>query len=319
MVRPKFLGRAIISAVCVIASLLIVETGFVSIASASNPSSVDKYGYAMFKDGDSDWIWSDEKGQYIDYRNNGEDKVLINVNTGNGSLNYIQFYPGKMYQYNSIPSTRSVQFRFNVSGISGQPTGIAVRDILRWYKDGGNYTERSINGWVDDKSLHTPILASSSKFYLNIIQFVVEPNVDNPGTDPKAITLEKVRDYYNQPELNYWYTTDEPAKYIIYTIDYGISEKGKNGFIITPIQWDSKKKPTTWIIKSNPTRTTPVKLSVKTPDFYGQTVVLAQYTNVPFELAVSLNPLSSYPVYGSSLAPGKNRNASTTWGEIKGK
>jgi len=83
--------------------------------------------------------------------------------------------------------------------------------------------------------------------------------------------------------------------------------------LVTPVQWDRKKKPVTWTIEAtgNPV------LYVKLTDFNGGKVFLVDsYTvNLPFAFAVSLNPLTTYPRV--SGAPRKDSTLSTTWGEIK--
>ncbi|MBM3238339.1 hypothetical protein FJZ31_18765 [Candidatus Poribacteria bacterium] len=317
MKGTKFFGLRIALAACILALLLAVEAGFVSTALAGkppNPPTSTKYGYVMFRDATGDVIRSDGRGQYIDCQKGGEDVVWINVRNNDGSLNWVEFYPGKMYYHHPSfpPSTRRIKFLFNVSAISTGQTGNAVRDILRWYKgEDGAYNERSTNpGYLEDNSLHAPIFVNGTKLGFDsdgFVQFVVEPDVSSPGTDAKAITQAKVDDYYSGDDnVTYWSTINEPVRYIIYTLDY-------SGFTVTPVQWDRKKKPVTWTIEAtgNPV------LYVKLTDFNGGKVFLVDsYTvNLPFAFAVSLNPLTTYPRV--SGAPRKDSTLSTTWGEIK--
>jgi hypothetical protein len=147
------------------------------------------------------------------------------------------------------PSTRRIKFCFDVPKIS-TPTGNAVRDILRWYKNTERvYEERSTNpGFIDDKSLHAPIMVNIVA-YRSIgddhVQFAVDPlgDVLNPGADPKAITQTSVDDYYpddtNVDYLDTWELPPpqyEPAPYIIYFFDYG-----NNGFVVEPVAWEQGK------------------------------------------------------------------------------
>jgi hypothetical protein len=291
----------------------------------SPPTSI-KYGYAMFRDGVGDVIQSDNGDPYVDCHNGGEDVVWISQN-GNGSLNWVEFYPGKLYYHylEDSPSNRSVKFCFNVSAITAQtpPSGeTAVLEILRWYKDTGGYVERSTDhpGYLDDGSIHAPIMVHIAGQDGDVVQFVVDTlgDVNSPGTDPKAITQEKVDEYYpDDKSVDYLDTQDlpepeeEPAKYIIYFLNYGVG-----GFTVTEVDW-VRKKPVTWIISAtgNP------KLYVKLENWYGNKIYLVEEypENLPFEFAVSLNPLDTYPTGGISGAPGKDSTLSATWGENKAK
>ena len=287
----------------------------------SPPASI-KYGYAMFRDDDGDAIQSDNGKPYGDCLKDGEDVVWIKQNA-NGSLDWVEFYPGKLYYHhpNFPPSTRRVEFCFNVSAITAQtpPSGVtAVHRILRWYKDtDGSYKERSDNlGYLDDNSVHAPIMVHIAGQDGDVVQFAVDTlgDVSYPGTDPKAITQEKVDEYYpddrNVDYLDTWQLPDpewEPAPYIIYFLNYGVG-----GFTVTEVD-RVQDKPVTWTVSAtgNP------RLYVKFKSWYGRKIELVdQYPeNLPFEFTVSLNPLST----GGSSAPGKNSTLSATWGEIKAK
>ena len=267
------------------------------------------YGYAMFRDGDGDVFQSDEEGQYTDCHIGGEDRVRIYTNT-DGSFNRLEFYPAKMYQDKQYPpSTRGVKFLFNVSGINTL-SGYAVRDILRWYKDGSSYIERCTNGYLDNFSLHAPVVANEPVFSTDRIQFAVEPNTKRPGRDIKSITLGNVWNY-NKKDKNegYWYTTDEPAKYIIYTIDYGTR------FEVNAIGWYDNERPKTWRV-SIPSGTSP-RLYVNLGSYNGEIKELATYPSVQFELVVSLESIASYPSGTVNSAPKKITSVSTVWGDIK--
>jgi len=320
MKGTKFCGLRIALAACILALLLAVEAGFVFTASAGkppNPPTSTKYGYVMFRDATGDVIQSDGRGQYIDCLNGGEDVVWVNVRNNDGSLNWVEFYPGKMtYHYPLYsPSPRRVNFHFNVSNIPADQgrTGKAVRDILRWYKDtDGSYKERSANpGYLDDNSVHAPIMVHEAEQDGDVVQFVVDPGY--LGNDLRAITQTTVDGYYSgaEDDVDYHDTSVYgEAGQIFYFLNYGVG-----GFNVTPVQWDRKKKPITWTI--SPTDTSNPKLYVKLTDFNGGKVFLVDsYTvNLPFAFAVSLNPLTTYP--GVRGAPRKDSTLSTTWGEIK--
>jgi hypothetical protein len=220
-----------------------------------------------------------------------------------------------------------VKFLFNVSNIPViQPTPVdilsgsadGVHDILRWYRDkDGSYKERCKDsadsatlGFIDDKSLHTPVCVHS--FPTDRIQFVIDPNAkpDVYGTDPKAITLEREQAFYTTPDDDgpYWYTYDEPANYIVYNLDYG-----SGGFVVKVAQTDPKtKKPVTWTISAIGK---PVRLFVWLLDLPTEIELMRYPDGLPFEFAVSLNPLTSYV----KAAPRKDSTLSSPWGEIKAK
>ena len=134
----------------------------------------------------------------------------------------------------------------------------------------------------------------------------------------KAVTQDSVNSFYNNDtNVIYWCTRTEPdrepAPYVIYNIDYGAQE----GFDVQPAQWGTDGKPVTWIVKTKARRSNnPVRLYVLKDNEYGQAVYLANYSSLPFEFAVSLKPITSYPV--TAQAPPKINTISTTWGEIKG-
>jgi len=76
-----------------------------------------------------------------------------------------------------------------------------------------------------------------------------------------------------------------------------------------------RKKAVPWVIKPEPEATTVLYANIG--GFFGEEIVLAEYDEVvSFELALSLNPLDTYPISAPG-APSKTRNISTTWGEMK--
>jgi len=349
MKGTRFFGIGAALSACVLSLFLVLDAGFISAAWAKPPKppnpptpNTTKYGYAMFRDGVGDAIKSDEQGPYGDCEKGGEDVVWINVQNDDGSLNWVEFFPGKLYYHNQPfpPSTRRVEFCFNVSDIPPEqtpPSGeTAVRGILRWYQvtdpeDGSvSYVERSTDhhGYLDGNSVHAPIMVHISGQDGDVVQFVVDPlkleNVPttppfpDPPDDPKAITQTTVDDYYpddrNVDYLDTWQLPDpewEPAPYIIYFLNYG-----DGGFTVTPVQW-VRKKPVTWIISAtrNP------RLYVKFKSWSGRKIGLVNHYNedLSFEFAVSLNPLIDYPTDGISGAPRKDSTLSATWGDIKAK
>ena len=134
---------------------------------------------------------------------------------------------------------------------------------------------------------------------------------------PKAITEDSVNAFYtgDDENMDYWDTSEfEEAGQILYALDYGV-----NGFDIESIG----DPPTTWIFTAKSRASdNPVKLYVdryiysrkgKRTSGRFETVCLAEYDMVPFQLAVSLNPLTKYP----ALAPRKHKTLSTLWGEIR--
>lgn len=282
------------------------------------------YGYALFRDASTDLIQSDGKGQYIDCRiigGGGEDQVQIVTKVGDGSLVSVEFYPGKMYHIKGYsPSTRRINLCFNVSGLTA-PNGLAVHDILLKYKDTTKnppYVNRSNNlGWLDDGSVHAPILYNMSYFTTDRVQFAVDPltNIGSPGTDLKAITPSKVTDYYTgDSDPEYYHPWDEGYPIVVYTIDYGarfnvqvVPPSGKN------------RKPITWII--TPKTTPKLYTNINKDGMPGDQVDLFSYANpIPFAIAVSLKPFdkTNNNPFGN-LAPRKNSSTVTTWGEIKGR
>ena len=280
------------------------------------------YGYVIFRDAGNDAIKSDNGKQYVDCRIGGEDQVEIVTKAGDGSLVSVEFYPGKMYHIKGYsPSTRRMNLCFNVSGLTA-PNGLAVRDILLKYKDTTEnppYVNRSNNlGWLDDGSVHAPILYNMSYFTTDRVQFAVDPltNIGSPGTDLKAITPSKVTDYYTgDSDPEYYHPWDEGYPIVVYTIDYGarfnvqvVPPSGKN------------KKPITWII--TPKTTPKLYTNINKDGMPGDQVDLFSYANsIPFAIAVSLKPFGTgnpNPFFVDQ-APPKNSSVSATWGEIKGK
>jgi hypothetical protein len=313
--------------------IMALSLGVISIALSAPPTNTTKYGYAKFGDATNDVIKSDDKGQYADcHISGGEDRVEINYINSTGALNWVKFYPGRIHvhypQY--PPSTRRVKFNFDVAGgatpgevIQGWQGGTheAVREILRWYNTGINpYPERNIDnhGYLNDSSLHVPITVNgdnNSEFAIHpfddMIQFAIEPNVNNPDTDIKAVTLPKVRSFYsNDPDTDYWYTqAEEGAQYIIYHIAF--DNPNSEGFITNIAQKDRKGKAIAWSVKPDPT--VPMKLCVATPwwDKGWENLTTYGAGTIPFEIIFSLVPFTSAP-------PLINDTVSTTWCEIKG-
>ena len=310
-------------------------------------NNTTKYGYAMFRDAGTDQILSDDRRQYIDCKirgEAGEDMVKINVNNKDGSLNWAEFYPGKMYAHypDFPPSTRTVKFsNFNVAGSEVVPEynegeHEAVHEILGWYKDSnGIMQERNIN---NPGCLHVPILINmknrvSSFQFDDAIQFAIEPDVEKPGDDVQAVTISKVDAFYDGDPLldssSYFCTAEpteaEPVPYIIYQIVFGTTVggaiNGVDGFDIDPIDWDRKNKPITWRI--TPKSEVDMVLCVASPNWNGnwstwtgKWIPLATYTGgLSFELVISLVPLEEYP--NGNAAPAKYSSISTTWGDIK--
>jgi len=294
----------------------------------------------MFVDNGNYQILSDEKGQYIDCKKGGEDLVQININS-DGSLNWAEFYPGRMYYHypKYPPSTRTVIFNFGVadpgiiSGYGGMPHE-AIHEILRWYRDSsGNLQERNTKspGFLNYGGLHVPIMINtknrtSSFPFDDVIQFAIEPDVANPGSHEQAVTIPKVDAFYGGDPgpldtSSYFCTAgstgSEPAPYIIYQI---VSD-ATNGdwFDVGVIARDRRGKPITWSIKPK-SGVYNIKLCVGTPNFGGswstwggEWIYLTEYTGgLSFELILSLNPIASG-------APARYSSSSTTWGEIKGK
>lgn len=306
---------------------------FTSIAwSAAAPLSA-KPGYVMFRDSDQDMIHSDGSGVYKDCSLGGTDMVKIRV-LANGSSSNMELYFGVMEkQFYTCDigqwSSRRLKFNFNVSGITGsEPTGSAVRDILRWYKDkdiNGDdvYKERSATpGHIDDGSLHVPIAVNIrwiSGAGDDQVQFAIDPvsNTIPAGSDTRVVTQGSVDSYYDGDTDQRYFCTRaepnlEPFPYVVYVIDYG-----DNGFDVKPIAFNKAKKPVTWIVKTKTGNSGDlVRLFVVKDEYWGEKVYLTSYSSLPFEFAVSLNPISAYPTTASP-APPRSDNVSATWGEIK--
>lgn len=327
MRRKKSFGIVVVSTVCVLIMLLAGEAGFVSITWAKKPDHTGKastrYGYAKFRDADGDVIRSDGKDQYLDIHNEilspayykGEDVVEIAI-YADGSLEYVKFCPGRIKHH----STRRVNLCFDVSKIpndvNGDPvfTENAVHDILRWYK-ANNYVERPTTkpGFLDDGSVHA-VISINVPTGMDRVQFMVDPGWD--GSDLKAITQTTVDDFSGGDEnVDYWDTSEfDEYGQIIYNLEYG-----DDRFEVTPTGGDP---PTTWIFTP---KFTLVKLRVLRHPPSGKSggtkptwekVYLAEYDALPFQFAVSLNPLIEYPKLGNP-APRKHNVLSILWGEIK--
>ena len=84
----KFFGIG--AAFCVLALVLAVEAGFVSVAQAKGkppkPSGTLYYGYAKFRDATGYAICSDGVGQYVDIHQGGEDEVEIILDEDDESI-----------------------------------------------------------------------------------------------------------------------------------------------------------------------------------------------------------------------------------------
>jgi len=293
----------------------IMSLGIISVSLAGKPvTTFTSYpGYVMFRDSSQDKIWSDGVRIYADCSKGGTDMVEI-CTWDDGTFKYVNFYPGVMQKsfYNcafGTFSSRSVKFKFNVSGIVGsQATGNAVRDILRWYKAGSERTTSL--GYIDDNSLHAPILVYRTGH--SQLQFVPDPDPQN--ANEKAITQGSVNNYYTgDTDIIYWCTRTEPdyepKPYVIYNFDFGAQE----GFeVLTVVNGR------TWIVRTKSRRANnPVRLYVIKNDYNGEKVYLTSYASLPFEFAVSLDPFSNNEYPSLSQAPPRIDNISTTWGEIK--
>jgi hypothetical protein len=328
----RIMKKGTFNKVTLLFCVVILSSWAISVAVAGKPADKGKpsftysrySGYVMLRDGNQDLIRSDNLGEYADCGNGGTDLVEVGV-WDDGTFKYVYFYPGVMEKpfYECDPgtfSTRRVKFHFNVSGIpisqeppAGDPAGNAVQQILRWYRDAGVYKERSVDGFITDNSLHAPICVYRTGH--SKIQFVIDPapTAETPGSDPEAVTQESVDDYYATTEDNvtYWCTSDEPAPYVIYHIEYD-----KRGFEVEPVDWDADGKPVTWIARTKAKKgKSPAQLYVIKDNADGAKVYLTDYPNLPFEFAVSLFPFNGYP--GGNLAPARHSSISTTWGDIK--
>ena len=320
MKGTKFWGIGLILMACILTLLLAGEIGFTSVAWAKKPPDNGKpshrreyrteYGYAMLRDGNGDVIKSDGLGQYKDCTLGGEDLVQIDIYNDDNSLRFVDVYAGKMTYHHPdySPSSRRVNFHFNIHGgtkTSAYEDNKAVYDILRWYRDGDTYVERSSHsGFLDDNSVHASIF-----MYVNgkdKIQFMVDAG--HEGTDPKAITQAAVDAFYDDDVDGYYWDTSEydEGGQIIYTLRYG-----DNGFDVVPIDWEGDK-PVTWVITTK--NLEPVKLTVcrysKVGKGMRRVTCLSEYSAAPFQFTVSLKSLTQ-------LAPKKDNNLSSSWGKIK--
>jgi hypothetical protein len=289
--------------------------------SASKGTLVTKPGYIMFND---QYAISGDGKVYKDCSLDGTDMVEIRVWSSDGSFGGMELYIGVMYKKFYKCSTGQfspsrLKFNFNVSGITGGPTGNAVRDILRWYKDANGVPQErceSKPGYIFE-GLHVP-LSVNVRWIPGAgddqVQFGIDPDPTNPGTDARSVTQDSVNNYYTDDDnTTYFCTRTEPnyelAPYVVYIIDYGDS-----GFNAQPVAWSEGKKPVpvTWIVEASG----PASLFVIKDDYTGGKVDLTHYPSLPFEFAVSLKPITSYPV--TAQAPPKVNTISTTWSEIKG-
>jgi len=312
--------KACLSCIVVILGICLLS----SVAwSASKGTLVTKPGYIMFND---QYAISGDVNGYKDCSLGGTDMVEIRVWSSDGSFGGMELYIGVMYKKFYKCSTGQfspsrLKFNFNVSGITGGPTGNAVHDILRWYKDtNGDPQERceSNPGYISE-GLHVP-LAVNVRWIPGMgddqVQFAIDPDPTHPGTDARSVTQSSVDNYYTDDDnITYFCTRTEPnyelAPYIVYIIDYGDS-----GFNVQPVASSKDKKPVpvTWIVKANG----PASLFVIKDDYPGEKVPLISDFSLPFEFAVSLVPLTVYPPTAAKGAPAKYSTISTTWGEIKG-
>ena len=110
----KFFGIGIVLAACVLALLLAVEAGFISVVWAGKPPWARKYrteyGYAMLLDGTEDVIKSDSLGQYIDkHIESGEDQMEIQTYYETGALHQSFTFMGEVENQ----STRKANFLFD--------------------------------------------------------------------------------------------------------------------------------------------------------------------------------------------------------------
>ena len=200
-------------------------------------------------------------------------------------------------------------------------------DILVW--KGGNKVNRRGNMvstevyYLNDGSVHFPIrvYADGSAGW---VEFLVDPGYKGVEEDG-AITQEAVDGFYaSDANPDYWDTSEYPYDLgqIIYNLDYG-----PQGVTIEEDDRDSDGEPDTWVIATKPA--VPVTLFVKEYTYSergksgkfrrtAERVDLAEYSSLPFEIAVSLDPLTEYPAQNSP-APRKHDTLSTLWGKIKAK
>ncbi len=299
--------------------LMVDQSGFIPAAWAVKPDKppgqekepeyTTVYGYAMLADRDGDRIRSDGQGQYVDCTLGGKDFVEMEI-YNDGSLKRVEVYCGKITHHHPgcVPSTRRAIFDFDVytDAIVTPGEGMAVYDILRWYRQDGEYVPRDLNeeSGPDIKgTVHAVIHMNANE--REKIQFVVDPSHD--GQDPKAITQSAVDAFYDDDKnIDYWNNSQfgEPGQ-IVYSLYYGddgfdIHAEGEDGSIDT------------WEI--TPKGIDPVILGAyrQKPGPPGITE-LARYDAVPFQLIVSLNSFEEE----DPAAPGKHDSLSALWGKMK--
>jgi len=321
MRTTKFFRIGIASLACVLALLLAIEAGFIPVALAGKPEKPPgqekkpphkreyrtEYGYAILQDGDGDVIKSDGKGQYVDCTLGGEDLVQLDIYNDDNSLRFIEVYAGKMTYHHPTfsPSTRRVNFLFNIDGGIKTPEYMnnkAVYDILLQYKDvSGAYIDRSPDNFLDDGTLHAPIVVYTNPDTKDRVQFVVDLGYD--GKEPKAITQAAVDSFYDNDEnADYW--------------DTGESRYGEAGQVIYTLYYDSKfivasGYPTWTVTASGSAKLGVGRYSGKGGRGAHKVVYLSEYSALPFQLIVSVNSLEP------SFAPRKNNTLSSSWGELK--
>jgi len=336
----KIFGIRITLAACVLALLLAGEAGFISVAWAGKPDHARRtrteYGYAMFRDGATDAIRSDGRDSnddsivdpYVDCNIGGEDLVKIVLYDDN-TLKYVEVYFGKMtYHYPDFDaSSRRVHFWFDIDDaqmLEGYYMGHeAVYDILVSETPSGTRRGNPANDayYLNDGCIHFPIKVYADGS-VDWVQFAVDRGYQG-SEDDGAITQDAVDNFYKDPadNIDYWDTSTyepEPGQ-IIYSLDY------VNGFDVTRVHGGEDGELDTWIFT---TRLPPVNLFVEEYIYSSkgksgkerrvgkETVYLAEYSELPFEIAVSLDPLTEYPVQ-SSQAPRRHNTLSTLWGKIK--
>ena len=317
MKGTKFFRIGIVLVSCILALLLAIEVGFISVALAKKPEKPPgqekkpphkreyrtEYGYAMLQ-GEGNAIENDNKGQYMDCTLGGEDLVQIDIYNDDNSLRFIEVYAGKMTYHHPTfpPSTRRVNFLFDIDGGIKTPEYVdnkAVYDILLQYRD-GTYIDRSPDNFLDDGTVHAPIIVYTNPDTKDRVQFVVDPGYD--GMDAKAITQATVDSFYDDDKnAGYWNT--------------GESRYGEAGQIIYSLYYDSKfivagGYPTWTITASGSAKLGVGRYSGKGKGAH-KVVHLSEYSTVPFQLIVSVNSLVP------PLAPGKNNTLSISWGELK--
>jgi len=275
--------------------------------SAKPIQPITEGGYARFDDSDSMAIQSDRGGIYKDCSKGGKDYVQVTYMPPNYSYLKINMVLGKMENYpdTSIISNRFIRFCFNVLGNridSSYINNKAVYDILRQYRDGSGYHDRSANpGFIDDDSVRAQIFASNvSGGISGVINFLVDPSPDAKCTEPEAINNEKIDLFYDDDPPNLRYT--DTATYgeggqTFYRLDFA------NGFDVIHVS------DRTWTIEPKDGEMTLSVLKYKNKKGVSETVYLATYTAITFKITVSLDQLSG--------APRKHEIATITWGNIK--